>query len=275
MGCGASKGKSDDNNAISFAKVGVLSMDRFFEQCTACKDSLEGTTSPLEDERQKLMELTGFEWIPGTKLNHMVTGMFISFAAAVNGNLSELKEQWKADPPFVFVDVSGTYDQAEAIFTSFCSYLEAAFKAITENLPGVLEEATKLPDEADRAYQAAEGEFDALDMMSKPGAVMNTTSNIAKLGQLPGIITAAIEMLKGEIEMSKTVIEEMKENWQKLESQGKTCATAGLQDPVRCYIKIFGEIPCTPEEKTATMAKMKAKCLKAEKPFVNPYEATA
>ena len=81
--------------------------------------------------------------------------MFLSFAANVGGNLSELKQQWKAEPPFVFVDVSGTYESAEAIFSGFCEYLEAVFTAVTEKLPGILEEATKLPEEAEKVNERA------------------------------------------------------------------------------------------------------------------------
>ena len=77
----------------------------------------------------------------------MVLGMFLSFAAHVGGNLSELKQQWKTEPPFVFIDLSGSYEAGEALFNSFCKYLEAVFAAITEKLPGVLEEAGKLPED--------------------------------------------------------------------------------------------------------------------------------
>ncbi len=114
--------------------------------------------------------------------------MFLSFASSVGGNLSELKQQWKAEPPFVFVDVSGTYAAAEAIFNGFCEYLEAIFKAVTEKLPDILKQASKLPDEAEKVNSKAEPEFDNLDVFEKPKAIMYAAKNIQKLGKLPGII---------------------------------------------------------------------------------------
>ena len=67
MGCGASKGSSGGaDEKIKFDKVGVASLDNFFDQASSVKDSLEDLIGPLEENREKLMELTGFEWIPGT-----------------------------------------------------------------------------------------------------------------------------------------------------------------------------------------------------------------
>ncbi len=68
MGCGASKGGSGgsgDEMKIKFDKIGVASLDGFFNQCKDVKEALEEVVEPLQEIREKLMELTGFEWIPG------------------------------------------------------------------------------------------------------------------------------------------------------------------------------------------------------------------
>ena len=44
------------------------------------------------------------------------------------------------------MDVSKTFEMAEAIFTAFCDYVVAAFEAVTEKLPKVLEEMCKLAE---------------------------------------------------------------------------------------------------------------------------------
>ena len=85
----------------------------------------------------------------------MVLGIFIAFAANVGGNLGELKQQWKAEPPFIWVDVSGTFESAEAIFNAFCGFLEAVVTAVSEKLPQILESAAALPDEAESANEKA------------------------------------------------------------------------------------------------------------------------
>ncbi len=46
----------------------------------------------------------------------------------------------------MYVDVSKTFEMAEAIFTAFCDYVVAAFEAVTDKLPKVLEEISKLAD---------------------------------------------------------------------------------------------------------------------------------
>lgn len=105
--------------------------------------------------------------------------MFLAFAANVGGNLSELKQQWKTEPPFVFVDVSGTFESAEAIFNAFCGFIESVFNAVTEKLPALLEEAQTLPDEAEKVNERAQPELEELDMFQKAKAIANAGKNIA------------------------------------------------------------------------------------------------
>ena len=67
MGCGGSKGEAGKNEEnIKFDKVGVASIDNFFDQAMSCKESLDNVIAPMEEVREKMCELTGFEWIPGT-----------------------------------------------------------------------------------------------------------------------------------------------------------------------------------------------------------------
>jgi|JI10StandDraft_1071094.scaffolds.fasta_scaffold3716840_1 hypothetical protein len=44
----------------------------------------------------------------------------------------------------------------------------------------------------------------------------------------------------------------------KLPTQSKECATDGITDPVGCYKKIFGTIPCTEDERKEWEEKMTA-----------------
>lgn len=76
MGCGASKGGSGGGGApakLKFDKVGVKSLDGFFDKVNEIKDQFEELTEPLEENRETIMELTGFEWIPGTSKYRLLT----------------------------------------------------------------------------------------------------------------------------------------------------------------------------------------------------------
>ena len=130
--------------AEKFEKVGLDSVDNFFGQCDDVKTSFEQITAPLVNERDKLLELTGFEWIPGTRLNHIVIGMFLTLSAHVNGKMNDLNIEFIMDPPFVTIDFSKIENIAEQIFNAFCAYVEAAYKAMTEELPKIIEKANGL-----------------------------------------------------------------------------------------------------------------------------------
>ena len=70
MGCGASKGKSEEggNTAdanIEFKDTGVPSMDDFFGSAKKTLDSFKDITGPLGEQKDAYFEATGFYEVPG------------------------------------------------------------------------------------------------------------------------------------------------------------------------------------------------------------------
>jgi hypothetical protein len=51
--------------------------------------------------------------------------MFLSLGAAVKGNIEALKADFKAEPPFAFVDVSNLEGPIVNIWTAFVDYMTA------------------------------------------------------------------------------------------------------------------------------------------------------
>ena len=86
------------------------------------------------------MELTGFEWIPGTKLKHIVQGIFVFLISFFEGNMDKLKSEWLDKPPYIKINFEEVFEIGEKIFYSFCGYIEAVYKAVVENLPKVFKE---------------------------------------------------------------------------------------------------------------------------------------
>ena len=72
MGCGGSKGKDEAeiDADITFKPVGVVSMDSFFDQAKQLLDNFNGLTGPLQEQKDKFFELTGFYLEPAAGNYH-------------------------------------------------------------------------------------------------------------------------------------------------------------------------------------------------------------
>lgn len=70
MGCGSSKGKSEDGGNmeaadIEFKDTGVWSIDEFFGQAKKTLEAFKDITGPLGEQKEKFFEVTGFYEVPG------------------------------------------------------------------------------------------------------------------------------------------------------------------------------------------------------------------
>eukprot|EP00997_Jenningsia_sp_PLL12_P006076 NODE_2618_length_892_cov_68.788849_g2154_i0.p1 GENE.NODE_2618_length_892_cov_68.788849_g2154_i0~~NODE_2618_length_892_cov_68.788849_g2154_i0.p1 ORF type:complete len:263 (+),score=42.41 NODE_2618_length_892_cov_68.788849_g2154_i0:54-842(+) len=257
MGCGESTGKDDSNTTIAFKDVGCKTIDEFFKQAKELVDDLTSFESSLQDEKDAFYKETGFEFAPGAKPKHAFVGMWLQLAATVNGDVDALKADFKADPPFAFVDVSNLDGPTQNIWKSFEDYAKAV-QDIAEKLPNCLEKAEKLVDEAGGIQDKAESEFDALDAFAKVKAIAMTGKNVTAISKLPNAVKKSLKTTKEELEMLKEASEEVKNNMAKLPDQAKECAAEKITNGVPCYKKIHGDIPCTPEERQEWEEKMTA-----------------
>ena len=69
MGCGESKGKAEGGSTeqaeIEFKETGVWSLDQFFESAKKLLDSFKDITGPLNEQKEKFFDVTGFYEVPG------------------------------------------------------------------------------------------------------------------------------------------------------------------------------------------------------------------
>ena len=102
MGCGASTGKGEGgekkeaNAEIEFKDTGVWSMDDFFAQAKKTLDAFKDITGPLNEQKEKFYDVTGFYEVPGAgnhcsrnnicniEVKMAFVGMFLSLSSQLN-----------------------------------------------------------------------------------------------------------------------------------------------------------------------------------------------
>lgn len=136
-------------------------------------------------------------------------------------------------------------DTGLTIYEGFINYINALTACLTESIPQVLEDAERLPTEAERVKDRAADQLEALDFMKKSKALMAFAYNIKMLTKVPSFIKNAVEGLKADLEEVKAAKTEIETNWPKFKGHGQTCAAAGNTTPVPCYKQIFGPIKYT------------------------------
>jgi hypothetical protein len=94
------------------------------------------------------------------------------------------------------IDVTALGDGGTLIYESFRDYALSLQEIMTGSLPDLLEKANELPNEAEEVKNAAESEFDGLDMMKKGKALLATGINLKLISKIPIFVKAAVENLK-------------------------------------------------------------------------------
>lgn len=135
------------------------------------------------------------------------------------------------------------------MYEGFVKYIDALQSCITEQIPDVLEQAQRLPEEAEKVKDRAADQLEALDFMKKSKALMAFAYNIKQLSKVPAYIKNAAEGIKGDLEEVKEAIEQVKADYPSFKQHGAGCATANVKDPVGCYKRIYGPIPYTMAER--------------------------
>ena len=124
-------------------------------------------------------------------------------------------------------------------------------------MPEVLEKAERLTDDAERAKDRAADQFEALDFMKKPKALLAFAYNVKQLSRIPAFIKKAIEGFKADLEEVKEAKNEVQTNYPKFKVDGKACAAAGHSKPVECYKQIHGPVKYTMAQRMEWEGQMK------------------
>ena len=124
-------------------------------------------------------------------------------------------------------------------------------------MPGVLEEAERLPNEADKVKDRAADQLEALDFMKKSKALMAFAFNLKQLAKVPSFIKNAIEGFKGDLQEVLDAKDQVQADQATFKVKGGECAAAGVKDAVGCYKKVYGPIKYTMAQRQEWEEKMR------------------
>ena len=200
----------------------------------------------------------------------------------LQGEISALQVQWKAEAPMLDIKVDGLLETGKNIYQSFVDYAIALYNCVTEQIPAVTQNAEELPSKAEEAKEHAQDQISSLDLMKKGKALMAIGFNIKTLGKVPAFVKNAADGIKGDLQEVKDAITDLKQNLPQVIINGGKCAAQEKYNPVECYKLIYGPIKYTMDQRMEWEAKMKAKMGYTFKPedypltdLMSPEEAAA
>ena len=168
-----------------------------------------------------------------------------------------MNTQWGKSAPYVEIDTSAIGSSGQTLYEGFVNYINALQSCITEQMPQVLEEAERLPNEAERIKDRAGDQLEALDFMKKSKALMAFAFNIKQLSKVPAFIKNSIEGFKSDLEEVKAAKDQVQTDQATFKQKGAECAAAGVKDPVGCYKRVYGPIKYTMAQRQEWEEKMR------------------
>ena len=126
--------------------------------------------------------------------------------------------QWKADPPFVSIDVEELGTRGKEIFESFKAYVESLDKVVKVQLPDILTKAEAIVNELEDVQANAQDQFAALGLVEKAKAAKALMMNVRSTTAIPAIIKQALEDFKGDLLQIQDAGNEVKNNITKIKS---------------------------------------------------------
>lgn len=92
---------------LKVKRVGVPSVDNFVDKCNDIVEKLGDIVDPLSERNEKIVRLAGFTHVKGATIKHALIGLFLSFGAAVQGDMHKLKITFSDEPPYVKASLHG------------------------------------------------------------------------------------------------------------------------------------------------------------------------
>ena len=142
----------------------------------------------------------------------------------LQGEISLLQVQWKAEAPMLDIKVDGLLETGKNIYQSFVDYAIALYNCVTEQIPAVTQNAEELPSKAEEAKEHAQDQISSLDLMKKGKALMAIGFNIKTLGKVPAFVKIAADGIKGDLQEVKDAITDLKQNLPQVIINGGKCA---------------------------------------------------
>jgi len=91
-------------------------LDSFFTKAKELLNSLNSITISLQEQKDKFFEETGFYEVPGAKLKHVFSGMFLALGSMAKGNIKALKIEWLSKAPFIRIDLKALTEEGKLLF---------------------------------------------------------------------------------------------------------------------------------------------------------------
>eukprot|EP00347_Sterkiella_histriomuscorum_P006763 403351521 len=230
---------------LKMKRVGVASVDEFVDKCNELVESFGDIVDPLSERNEKIMRLAGFKNTKHATIKHALVGLFLSFAAAAQGDMNKLKIKFEDSPPYIKASLHGvsTEDLIEC-FEEFSKYITDLEAILLDKLPALVQSSMALVEAATSLVQNAQGEFEALSTFEKISAGAKTAIVAKDVVKIPNTIKKMILQFKDDIMDTKDAIQAIKD-LNKIADDAKKCVKDKKHQPKECYIHIHGEIKPT------------------------------
>lgn len=123
----------------------------------------------------------------------------VYFAALADGKLSKFQIQPSQKSPYFKMVNGGIPKDAFKQYEDFVAYAEYLEEIVTDKLPGLLEEAERLPTMAERVKDQAGSEMESLDAFKKAKAGVAIASNMAEISRVPTFFKEKGNQLKKDL----------------------------------------------------------------------------
>jgi len=224
MGCGASKENKDDKEIkYDFERIGLITLDDFFNRAAGVLETAEGIRSGLDDNKESGFELTGTNTLKDPKYIDVIQVLFWTLSAESKGKIVDTEIDIISETPYIKLDKRKCSREAWEIYETFAGYVKTimdgpkTLEDLVEQLQGLSERLTSLTTEG-----KAEIQNSSLTFGEKVKAVANLGKNSTKL-------TKNIEkckVLKTTLQQAKTDLQDL---LPKLKDTLKTADETGLK----------------------------------------------
>jgi len=124
--------------------------------------------------------------------------------------MDSLNTQWGKSAPFVEINTKALGASGTQCYDAFANYVKALQSCITEQMPKILEDAERLPKEAEAVKDRSVDQLEQLDYMKKSKALMAFAFNLKQLSKVPAFIKGSIEGFKSDLQEVLDAMEAVK-----------------------------------------------------------------
>lgn len=204
MGCNSTKESKTSIKSLNLPKVGVASLDAFIAKVTDIVNRFADLTDDIEKKQNHMYNLYDFVYV-NRKADRTLRIAFLSvnilFISTANGDMSKVKIDVIDKEPYFKIAVNNLgLDKADDYIKAFEDCVTTTVHAVTDKMPKLLEEMTKLESELEGVQENAKSEFEGLDGIQKAKALMNAGKVTKDLPKIPAFMKQTIANMQKELD---------------------------------------------------------------------------